>query len=91
MDLNELVTEYENVALKLGGVLLSARPENQPEWLVSRDKTITDAQIRLNELRDEFERVTVDMKQKENDKIRSILDREGVNAGRMVENRRIKP
>jgi len=25
------------------------------------------------------------MKQKENDKIRSILDREGVNAGRMVE------
>jgi hypothetical protein len=27
------------------------------------------------------------MKQKENDKIRSILDREGVNAGRMVENR----
>lgn len=86
MDLNELVTEYENVALKLGGVLLSARSENQPEWLVSRDKIITDAQARLNELRDEFERVKVDMKQMENDKIQSILDREGVNAGRMVEN-----
>lgn len=85
MDLNEIVTEYENVALKLGGVLLSARSENQPEWLVSRDKIITVAQARLNELRDEFERVKADMKQKENDKIRSILDREGVNAGRMVE------
>lgn len=82
MDLNELVLGYENVALKLGGVLLSARSENQPEWLVSRDDIVADAQARLNDLRDEFERVKADMKQKENEKIRRILDREGVNAGR---------
>lgn len=88
MNLNELVIEYESVALKLGGVLLSAQSENQPEWLVSRDKIIADEQARLNELRDEFERVKADMKQEENEKIRRILDREGVNAGRVKDDGR---
>lgn len=57
MNLHDLVAEYEQVALKLGGALRTALPENQPDWLVYRDEVVAEAEARLTELRAEFDRV----------------------------------
>ncbi len=57
MDAKDLIKEYESLALLLGGVLMSAERDNQPEWMTYRDEVISKVKDKLEALREESGRI----------------------------------